>query len=70
MFGKKVLSLCLSLVLLLQISTVVLTEEVSGEVLTIRAKPVSTKDFAQEWKDYRLTYAMLYALSFAVVLLK
>ena len=70
MSGKKFLSYCLVFMFLFQVITVVSTPELNGEVLTIRAKPVSTEDFAEEWKDFRLRYALVYALAFAVVLLK
>ncbi len=79
MSGRKLLSYCLIFMLMFQVITVVSTPcyqtvqgtpELNGEVLTITAKPVSTKDFAEEWKDFRLRYALVYALAFAVVLLK
>ena len=70
MSGNKFVSYCLILMLVFQVVTVVSTPELNGEVLTIRAKPVSTEDFAEEWKDFRLRYALVYALAFGVILLK
>ena len=68
MSGKKIALIFLVVLALIQPALIVSTLESSSGLLTISAEPVSTKPFRDEWRDYKIRYALVYALAFGIIL--
>jgi hypothetical protein len=70
MFGKKSIVITLIAAFVLQAIVVGTTLEAGEKELVFTAKPLSTKEFRDEWHDYRLTYLLVYAFAYGAVLFK